>query len=57
LFRGEASPAVARIGLADEAAWKLLFNASTGQDGADTVRVQGPPQFGRAFRHARSVIV
>jgi uncharacterized protein (TIGR03083 family) len=57
LFRGEASPAVARIGLSDEAVWKLLFNASTGQDGADGVRVEGPPQFGRAFLQARSVIV
>jgi len=57
LFRGDASPAVARIGLADEAAWKLLFNAPTGQDGADAVRVEGPPKFSRAFRRARSVIV
>ena len=57
LFRGEASAAVARIGLADEAAWKLLFNASNAQDGGDAVRVEGPPEFSRAFLHARSVIV
>jgi uncharacterized protein (TIGR03083 family) len=57
LFRGEASSAVASIGLSDDALWKLLFNASSGQEGAEAMHVEGPPQFGRAFLHARSVIV
>jgi uncharacterized protein (TIGR03083 family) len=55
--RGEASPAIARISLTDDVAWKLLFNALAGRDAADVVRVEGPEEFGRAFLQARSVIV
>jgi uncharacterized protein (TIGR03083 family) len=57
LLRGEASPATARIQLADEAAWKLLFNALTPGDAAEAVQIEGPLEFRRAFLHARSVIV
>jgi len=56
LFRGEPSSARARIRLTDETAWKVLFNALTEPD-SSAIDVEGPPEFGRAFLRARSVIV
>jgi uncharacterized protein (TIGR03083 family) len=57
LFRGETSPATARIELTDDTAWRVLFNASGRGGAADAVRVDGPSEFGHAFLRARSVIV
>ncbi len=57
LSRGEPPAPVARIGLSDGTAWKLLFNALSEQEAADAVRVDGRAEIGRAFLQARSVIV
>jgi uncharacterized protein (TIGR03083 family) len=57
LNRGAPSPASARIRLADDTAWKLLFHALTDAEAARLVEVQGPAALGKAFLRARSVIV
>ena len=57
LFRGEPASTTARIRLADETAWQLLFNALSETDAARAIRMEGQPDLGRAFLRARSVIV
>jgi len=57
LFRGDPAATTTRIRLSDETAWQVLFNALSETDAAPAVHVDGPPEFGRAFLRARSVIV
>jgi uncharacterized protein (TIGR03083 family) len=57
LYRGDASSAIARIRLSDDAAWRLLFNAVTETEAAGIVSVEGRNDLGDAFLRARSVIV
>lgn len=57
LWRGVPPSPTARIRLTDDATWKLLFNALPEGDAARAIHVEGPAEFGRAFLHARSVIV
>jgi hypothetical protein len=57
LWRGEPPSATTSIRLTDQTAWKLLFNALPEGDAGHAVRIEGRPDLGRAFLHARSVIV
>jgi len=57
LFCGEPPLMAARIRLADDTAWRLLFNALSEKDAVRNVIVEGPAEFGQAFLRARSVIV
>jgi uncharacterized protein (TIGR03083 family) len=57
LFRGEPVSATTRIRLADDAAWRVLFNALPENETARAVQVDGRAELGRAFLRARSVIV
>jgi uncharacterized protein (TIGR03083 family) len=57
LWRGEPLSVAARIGLSDETAWKLLFNALCESDAENAVDIEGQAELGRAFLRARSVIV
>jgi uncharacterized protein (TIGR03083 family) len=57
LWRGAPDAPVARVQIRDDAAWKLLFNALAEGEAAAAVHVEGRTDVGRAFRHARSVIV
>lgn len=57
LLRGESSSATTRIRLDDDTAWKILFNALSESDAVHAVQIEGQRDLGRAFLHARSVIV
>ena len=57
LWRGTVDAPVARWRLSDETAWRLLFNGLSARDAAAQVRIEGPDDLGRAFLHARSVVV
>lgn len=57
LFRGELPSPTTRIGLADDTAWKLLFNALSESDAARAVHIEGRAGLGTALLRARAVIV
>ena len=57
LARGEPAAVTARIRLADDTAWKLLFNALPETEAARAVRIDGSADLARALLRARSVIV
>jgi uncharacterized protein (TIGR03083 family) len=57
IFSGETPAATARIRVADDAAWQILFNALSAADAAAAIAADGPPRFREAFIRARSVIV
>ena len=40
-----------------DTAWQLLFNALPASEAAGRVRIDGREALGRAFLHARSVVV
>ena len=54
---GEAPAATTRVSIADDAAWKLLFNAMSAEEAASAVRVQGASHLSVPLLRARSVIV
>lgn len=54
---GEAEQATARVRIADDDAWKVLFNALRGTDAARAVQIQGAPELATPLLRARSVIV
>jgi uncharacterized protein (TIGR03083 family) len=53
----DAADASATLTIADEAAWRLFFNALAGADSAAVVRVEGDPALARPLLQARAVIV
>jgi uncharacterized protein (TIGR03083 family) len=57
LSRGEPSAVSARIRLADDVAWKLLFNALSEAETARAIHIEGRADLARALLDARSVIV
>jgi uncharacterized protein (TIGR03083 family) len=57
LQRGEGPSPAARLRLADQVAWKLLFNALSEADANAAVHIEGSDELGRALLRARSVIV
>jgi uncharacterized protein (TIGR03083 family) len=57
LFGDQPTVATARVTLTDDTAWKLLFNALSGNEAARNVIVEGSAELGHAFLRARSVIV
>jgi uncharacterized protein (TIGR03083 family) len=54
---GEPRDSTARVTIADDMAWKLLFNALSETDAAQAIRVAGRVQLARPLVRARSVIV
>jgi uncharacterized protein (TIGR03083 family) len=57
LSGGEPPEATVRIGLRDDAAWKLLFNALPKADAAEALRIEGRAELAAPFIGARSVVV
>jgi len=57
LARGASSVVTACVRLADDVAWRLLFNALTDADASDLVQVEGRTHLGAALMRARSVVV
>jgi len=57
LWQGEADEATARIALADDAAWKLLFNALPESEMLQVVSIKGSLELAAPLMRARSVIV
>jgi uncharacterized protein (TIGR03083 family) len=57
LWQGEADDATARIELADDSAWKLLFNALPASETSQAVSITGSVELAAALMRARSVIV
>jgi uncharacterized protein (TIGR03083 family) len=57
LWQGEADEATACIALADDSAWKLLFNALPASESSQAVRITGSVELAAPLMRARSVIV
>jgi uncharacterized protein (TIGR03083 family) len=57
LWRGAPPLATARIGLSEDTAWQILFNALPPGDAERAVQIEGNASLARAFARARSVIV
>jgi uncharacterized protein (TIGR03083 family) len=57
LWRGDTSPATARVRLSDETAWQILFNALPPGEAERALQFEGDAGLARAFVGARSVIV
>lgn len=57
LDQGEPPNPTTRLGLSDESAWKLLFNALPTEAAAAAVRVEGRHELAQSLLRARSVIV
>jgi hypothetical protein len=57
VWEGTDGHPTARIRIAEDAAWRLLFNAIPEQDTADAIQVEGRLDFARPLLRARSVIV
>jgi uncharacterized protein (TIGR03083 family) len=57
LHTGEPASPTARVSLADDAAWKLLFNALDEQTATAAIRVEGRSDLAAPLLRARSVIV
>lgn len=57
LAGGEPPAPTARLRIADDAAWRILFNAMSAGEAAVAIDSEGPSAFRDAFVRARSVIV
>lgn len=54
---GDAGDALATLTIADDAAWRMFFNALSPADCAAVVRIEGDAALASPLLHARSVIV
>jgi uncharacterized protein (TIGR03083 family) len=57
ILSGEPRGATTRVRLADDALWKLLFNAFAQHEAEKVIQIDGPPDLAAPLLKARSVIV